>query len=79
MAVYNTARWRRLRAAKMMSDPLCEVCLAKGITKPATDVHHIQSFMCAEEASARSVLAFDPSNLMSLCDECHSEIHKRRT
>ena len=64
----------------MISDPLCEMCLRKGITRPATDVHHIQSFMSTKDMEARKVLAFDPTNLMSLCDECHNEIHhgKRR-
>ena len=28
-----------------MANPLCEVCLANGIIKPAIDVHHIDSFM----------------------------------
>lgn len=80
MAIYNTARWRRMREAKMISDPLCEMCLRKGITRPATDVHHIQSFMRTKDMEARKALAFDPTNLMSLCDECHNAIHhgKRR-
>ena len=78
MAIYNSARWRKLREAKMISDPLCEMCLSRGVTRPATDVHHIQSFMEAEDMETRKVLAFDPTNLMSLCDECHSRIHKRK-
>lgn len=77
MAIYNSARWRKLREAKMISDPLCEMCLSHGVTRPATDVHHIQSFMDAKDMETRKVLAYDTSNLMSLCDECHSRIHKR--
>ena len=61
----------------MISDPLCEMCLSRGVTRPATDVHHIQSFMDAMDMETRKVLAYDPTNLMSLCDECHSAIHKR--
>lgn len=78
MAVYNTARWKRLRLVKLRDNPLCEVCEKKGITKMADDVHHIQSFMSVDDPEARKALAFDYDNLMSLCDECHSEIHKRR-
>lgn len=77
MAVYNTARWKRLRLVKLRDNPLCEVCEKKGITKMADDVHHIQSFMSVDDPEARKALAFDYDNLMSLCDECHSEIHKR--
>lgn len=78
MAVYNTARWKRLRLVKLRNNPLCEVCEKKGITKMADDVHHIQSFMSVDDPEARKALAFDYDNLMSLCDECHSEIHKRK-
>lgn len=78
MAVYNTARWKRLRLVKLRDNPLCEVCEKKGITKMADDVHHIQSFMSVDNPEARKALAFDYDNLMSLCDECHSEIHKRK-
>lgn len=78
MAVYNTARWKRLRLVKLRDNPLCEVCEKKGITKMADDVHHIQSFMSVDDPEARKALAFDYDNLMSLCDECHSEIHKRK-
>lgn len=78
MAVYNTARWKRLRLVKLRNNPLCEVCEKKGITKMADDVHHIQSFMSVDNPEAIKALAFDYDNLMSLCDECHSEIHKRK-
>lgn len=78
MAVYNTARWKRLRLVKLRNNPLCEVCEKKGITKMADDVHHIQSFMSVDNPGARKALAFDYDNLMSLCDECHSDIHKRK-
>ena len=77
MVIYNSARWRALRLAKLRDNPLCEMCEKKGIVKPADDVHHIQSFMEVDDPDARRLLAFDFDNLMSLCDECHSEIHKR--
>ena len=78
MAVYNTVRWKRLRLVKLRNNPLCEICEKKGITKTADDVHHIQSFMSVDDPETRKALAFDYDNLMSLCDECHSEIHKRK-
>ena len=78
MAIYNSARWRRLREAKMISDPLCEMCLRKGITRPATDVHHIQSFMDAMDMETRRALVFYPFIFMCLCDECHRAIDKRK-
>lgn len=76
MSIYNTTRWRKLRLVKLRDNPLCEICEKKGITRLADDVHHIQSFMSVSDPEARRVLAFDYDNLMSLCDECHSAVHK---
>ena len=39
--LYNTSRWRKLREAKLIENPLCEICAESGITKQATQVHHI--------------------------------------
>lgn len=79
MTIYNTARWRELRILKLKQNPLCEVCLTKSVIKPADDVHHIISFMSTEDFVQRRFLAFDFNNLMSLCDQCHQEIHNRKT
>lgn len=75
MQIYNTARWRELRRVKFMNDPLCEMCLKQGVTTPADDVHHIQSFMSVDDLTKRKEIAFDYGNLMSLCDKCHQKMH----
>lgn len=72
--IYQSTKWRELRQAKLMSQPLCEKCLAENIIKPAEDVHHIDSFMNYTGA-LRLAKAFDFSNLMSVCKECHYKIH----
>lgn len=43
--IYQSTKWKELRLAKLMQQPLCELCLAKDIIKPAEDIHHIDSFM----------------------------------
>lgn len=58
-----------------MNNPLCEVCLQKGIIKPAVDIHHKDSFL-NYEGLKRIEVAYDYENLMALCKECHSAIHK---
>ncbi len=73
--VYQSAKWKQLRQAKLMADPLCEVCLVNGIIKPAIDVHHIDSFM-NYTGSKRLQLAYDYGNLQSLCKECHAKLHQ---
>ena len=72
--IYQSVEWKKLRLAKLKANPLCEVCLTKGIVKPAIDVHHINSFMNYSD-NKRLQLAFDYNNLQSLCKECHSEKH----
>lgn len=58
---YTTKQWRFTRAAKLSASPWCEHC-----GKPANQVDHIV-------AVAAGCDPFDPKNLQSLCQGCHSE------
>lgn len=73
--IYNSRRWQHLRDIKFMNNPLCEVCAGKGLTMPAEDIHHIVSFMSTDDPQRRLWLAYDYSNLMSVCKKCHQNIH----
>lgn len=73
--IYQSAKWKQLRQAKLMANPLCERCLAKGIIKSAVDIHHKDSFM-NYIGNMRLDKAYDFNNLESLCKECHSLEHK---
>ncbi|WP_291580925.1 HNH endonuclease signature motif containing protein [Bacteroides sp.] len=73
--IYNSERWRRLRAWKFVCNPLCEVCLSKDVITPAEDIHHIVSFMSTDDPDRRIILAYDFDNLRSLCKKCHQEVH----
>jgi 5-methylcytosine-specific restriction protein A len=64
--IYKTARWLRVRKAKLARNPLCEECLRQQRTRPAKDVHHI------EPVRDRPDLAYQISNLEALCHSCHS-------
>lgn len=74
--VYSSVRWRRLRALKFANNPLCELCEKKGIVSGAEDIHHITSFM-VDDPDERYWLAYDYNNLMSLCKQCHQNIHNK--
>jgi 5-methylcytosine-specific restriction protein A len=76
--IYNTPQWKKLRNAKYIENPLCEICMSKGIVKPAEHIHHIISFMTTDNMLRRMELAFDYSNLQSLCTDCHTEIHNHK-
>ena len=71
----QSARWRRIRAAHLKTEPLCRFCFTAGNYRQATDVDHIVP--CHDD----SRLQEDPTNLplaMSgasrpLCDTIHGE------
>lgn len=73
----NSARWKRLRAEKLRSNPLCEVCDSNGCSTLATEVHHVRP--CESEATERGIesLMFNRFNLQALCHACHAEIHRQ--
>ena len=73
--VYQSALWKKLRTQKLMETPLCEVCLLQDKVKGGDHVHHIVSFADAIDLTERDRLAYDPANLMTVCEECHGRIH----
>ena len=82
--IYNSREWKELRRAKLREQPLCEKCLADGMAagvaggwiRSAHCVHHIVPIETAATIEEMRRLAFNPANLMSLCDECHHKIHE---
>jgi 5-methylcytosine-specific restriction enzyme A len=73
---YNSAAWRRCRSAYIVTQPLCEMCMARDPAQltVAVLVHHIIERLDPKGAE----LWYDFENLMSLCSECHSTEHARR-
>lgn len=70
----HSARWRALRRKKLNASPLCERCMAEGIKTAAVLVHHIHPIEgVTDDDKAR--WAFDFDNLMSLCEDCHVQMH----
>lgn len=67
--LYNTHRWRKLRAEVIREHPSCERC---GATTRLT-VHHIEPPRGDEE------LFFDKSNLVVLCFEHHNLVTQLET
>ena len=63
--VRSSARWRNLRAVKLMRNPLCEECERQGVVRVAKEVHHIIPIRVNPH------LAYVESNLEALCVPCH--------
>lgn len=66
--VYDTQRWKRVRANQLAREPLCRLCIEEGqnIPRPA---HHVDHKTPISAGGA----PFDPANLQSLCHAHHSE------
>lgn len=75
---YNSKAWHQLRNAYYLSHPLCERCLLNGRSVQAEHVHHIHPFMLGKTDEERWRLLLDANNLMSLCIECHHEMHHQK-
>ncbi len=60
------ARWERLRAMHLASEPLCRMCKQAGRTTPAVLVDHITPI---NDGGA----ILDDRNLQSLCRSCHDD------
>ncbi len=71
----NTARWKRVRLKKLQAQPLCECCQDKNKITPATEVHHVTPVETVTTIEQMKTLMFEYSNLMSVCHECHKNIH----
>ena len=65
-SMYNTAAWRRLRAAYRDQHPVCEECKRQGKTTPMFAVDHIKPH------GGNVGLFWDWDNLQSLCRKCHN-------
>ena len=74
--IYNSKEWKLVREAKLNAEPLCEQCKRSGKWVSATCVHHIIPIETATDFAYMRELAFRYTNLMSLCYQCHSDIHK---
>ena len=84
--IYNSREWKQLRAAKLKQTPYCEKCRADGLAagvKPfgyvraAHCVHHVMPIETATTKEEMKRLAYNPANLMALCDDCHHKIHEQ--
>jgi len=60
-------QWKEVRAAFLSLYPLCEMCENAGKLVPATMVHH--KHRLADGGTNEF------SNLMALCQSCHSRLH----
>ena len=73
----NSNKWKLLRAKKLQSNPVCEMCEANNRSTLATEVHHTVPVESVSHELGMRQLMFDYNNLQSLCHSCHSDTHRR--
>ena len=61
--------WAKVRKIQLSQYPLCQRCEQGGVIRAAVLVHHVKRI-----ADGGSVL--DQNNLLSVCADCHYELHK---
>lgn len=62
--------WEKVRGAKLLDSPLCEVCKKEGRLTPAEEVHHIVPIRDGGDV-------YSSDNLMSICHSCHMKEHSK--
>lgn len=71
---YNSKAWKQCRAAYMRTvSGLCEVCMARGLIRPAVIVHH--KIHLDDQKANDPDIALNFDNLQAVCIECHNAIH----
>lgn len=78
---YGSSQWKSLRKAYLEAHPICEECEKKGIVNAGTpenplSIHHKKSPFGGGEINW--TLLLDESNLETVCQECHAEIHNNQ-
>ncbi len=74
--MYRLKEWKNLRDYWMQQHPLCQMCQLKGIVKEGEHVHHMLSpFEEGISDLEAKLRLLSWQNLMTLCRECHNEMH----
>ena len=71
--IHKSMRWKKKREQILRRDKyLCQDCKRYGRRVDATEVHHIK------HVDEYPELAFESSNLVSLCAACHNKRHPEK-
>ncbi|MDJ0922107.1 MAG: hypothetical protein QNI84_13350 [Henriciella sp.] len=70
-ALYKTSRWKQRRKRQLAAQPLCEMCLARGITTLATIADHV-------EPHRGDPIKFFEGELQSLCKSDHDSLKQQQ-
>lgn len=72
---YANPIYKKNRLLYLAENPLCERCLENEKVEPATQVHHLTSFLTGKDESEKLALLLDTTNFLAICERCHGELH----
>lgn len=79
---YNSPKWKKLREQVLKGDKYeCQICKKKGKYTRATTVHHVNYVKRYPELALEQYYLWQGKqrrNLISLCHDCHEEVHGYR-
>lgn len=79
---YTWSKWKTKREEVLRLDKYeCQICKQRGKYKKATTVHHVNYVKKHPDKSLEIWYYFrgeKKRNLISLCHECHEEVHEYR-
>lgn len=73
--IYNSTKWKKLRQAYFLQNPICEMCLEEDNVSPTEEIHHIKPILKGESRLEMEELAYNPNNLIALCKFHHHQVH----
>lgn len=78
----SSKKWTNTRLRYIATHPFCEICeensqrTGKGFVLRAKVVHHKEPLQNFPNYWAMRRAAYDPANLMALCEQHHEQIHQ---
>lgn len=79
---YNSQQWKQTRRKVLQMDKYeCQICKSHGRYTKATTVHHINYVKKHPELALEVEYSWKgrrKRNLISLCHDCHEEVHGHR-
>lgn len=79
---YDSPKWKRMRQQVLKMDKYeCQICRRRGRYTKATTVHHVNYVKKHPELALEFYYTWQGTqrrNLLSLCHDCHEEVHGYR-
>lgn len=74
---YSSSQWKKKRKEILEKQSHCLCCACLGLDTPAKEVHHVLKFGKQMDIETTNKLFLDSENLIPLCKDCHTYIHRK--